>query len=121
MADGIFTQLQKKIGQQRKELERVGSKLDVNVSQLQLEIKQLGIDMRKMFKQLMNKTDPENIAVVESVVEETKFKVIPSAPVDKLEDSGEELKRFNDSEIANPKSDLVFLKHTDFTLNLWSH
>ena len=113
MADGIFTQLQKQMGQQKKELERIESKLDVNVARLQLEIKQLGIDMRKMFKQLMNKMDPENIAVVKSVVEEPEFKVISGAPIDKLKDSGEEMKRFNDSEIADPKSDLVSLKHTD--------
>ena len=38
------------MGQQKKELERIESKLDTNVAQLQLEIKDLGIDMRKKLK-----------------------------------------------------------------------
>ena len=112
MFDEIFTQLQKEIGHQQKKLERVESKLDANFIQLRLEIQQMGIDMKNMFKQLMIKMDKKNTTMVESVVEELEFKVIFSAPVDNLEDSREEMKRFNDSEITDPKSNLVTLRQT---------
>ena len=72
----------------------------------------MDIDMRQMFKQLMIKMDKKNTTMVESVVEELEFKVIFSAPIDNLEDSREEMKRFNDSEITDPKSNLVTLRQT---------
>ncbi|XVE56046.1 hypothetical protein DITRI_Ditri03aG0205600 [Diplodiscus trichospermus] len=121
MADEILTRLQKEVGRQTKELERIESKLDENVAQLRLEIKQLSIDMRKMFKQLgidmkkmfmqvMIKIDPENTskAVMESLDEELKTKEVFSASQPKSIHSATLVENLEDS--ADPMSDLVSLK-----------
>ena len=57
MADGISTRLQREVGQQQKELERVEAKLDGSVNQLRLEMEQMGADLRRMFEQIMLKID----------------------------------------------------------------
>ena len=60
MADGISTRMQREIGQQQKELERVKAKLDGCISQLRVEMEQLGTDMRRMFEQMMLKMETNN-------------------------------------------------------------
>ena len=60
MADEISTRMQREIGQQQKELERVETKLDGCISQLRVEMEQLGTDMRRMFEQMMLKMETNN-------------------------------------------------------------
>ncbi|XVE90993.1 hypothetical protein DITRI_Ditri20bG0120100 [Diplodiscus trichospermus] len=58
MADGISTKLQKELGQQQKELERIEHKFDDSIGQLKIEIEQLGVDTQRMFEQIMAKLEP---------------------------------------------------------------
>ena len=59
MADEISTHLQREVGQQQKELERIEAKFDGSVGQLRSDVERLRVDMMKMFEQIMSRLDRE--------------------------------------------------------------
>ena len=50
MAEGISTRLQREMGKQQKELERIEAKFDGGILQLRIDLEQLSTDMRHLFK-----------------------------------------------------------------------
>ena len=57
MADGITTRHQKETQQFQKEVEKLDAKLDQTTEQLRLEMRAMGADLRRLFEQLLAKSD----------------------------------------------------------------
>ena len=63
MAEGISTRLQREVGQQQKELERIEAKFDGGILQLRTDLEQLSTDMRRLFEQVISKVDAGKAAM----------------------------------------------------------